>query len=54
MYATAHRVRSGSGNIGINAFLHEHGEEGREINWSTISIPQIADHDPGHDGRPGH
>lgn len=47
MYATAHRVRTSQGAIGINAFLHEHGEEGQAINWSTVSISRIADHEPG-------
>lgn len=47
MYATAHRVRTSQGAIGINAFLHEHGEAGQAINWSTASISRITDHDPG-------
>lgn len=47
MYATAQRVRTSKGVVGINAFLHEHGEESQELNWSTISISQISDYNPG-------
>ena len=44
MYATAQRVRSRQNQIGINAFLHQHGESKVEgIDWDNIDLSFITE-----------
>jgi len=47
MYATAHHVKSPRGQTGINAFLHEHGEDRNATSWENPNVAAVAD------GRPG-
>jgi hypothetical protein len=47
MYATAHHVKSPKGQTGINAFLHEHGEDRNATSWETPSVAAVADARPG-------
>jgi hypothetical protein len=44
MYATAHRVKSRDGQVGINALLHEHrGDEGGLISWDNPDVVAVAE-----------
>jgi|GEM_PF-1807870 len=44
MYATAHRVKSRQGQVGINAFLHKHGEgDSAGIDWDKIDMRYVTE-----------
>ncbi len=44
MYATAHRVRSRQDQLGINAFLHQHGEGKVDgIDWDNIDMSFVTE-----------
>lgn len=47
MYITAHRVRSRTGDTGINAFLHLHDDRDYGLDWSKLDVRRVTEQEPG-------